>query len=60
MSGIKTTRCGRGHRWTKASTGTRSNGQRYCKTCSKERQHSLRHSRDQGWRSATGGFFLLS
>ena len=42
MSGIRTTRCGRGHRWTKASTGFRKNGPRYCKKCSRERQNERR------------------
>jgi hypothetical protein len=29
MSGIKSPRCGRGHKWD----GIRGNGQRYCKKC---------------------------
>jgi hypothetical protein len=44
VSGIRTTRCGRGHRWTKASTGTRTNGQRYCKLCARLRAAERRET----------------
>jgi hypothetical protein len=38
MGAIKSTRCTKGHRWTLKNTGTRGNGQRYCKACSLDRQ----------------------
>jgi late competence protein required for DNA uptake (superfamily II DNA/RNA helicase) len=46
MTGIKSSRCGRGHAWTAQNTGTRSSGHRYCKKCvalrSQERRARLK------------------